>query len=703
MAAGDFSSPPSPDAEDLFARGAEALDRGDTAAATSAFSEVRAKFPLPAWAARIDFLLARKELESGDARRAARSLSALDLRPIGLEEYRDEFLATALARAGKPAEARAAYLRCAQARSARQADAALALAAASRSRVEKREALDLLERASVGQEPSQSEALLGARARLAGELGDDDALARAAAQLLATRPSAAFDRRTPKLLLREARRQLARLADPGRLELAERLAEAGESTGALSVCDEVLPRELSPLEKRRLHLVRARVLSRLGRLDASDREARRVEPGPPAEEKGAALVLAENALRRSLGGRGRRRNRTVRDLPPEEARRLALLFRAASDAASPEDTRGRALRSEIGLWVAAGERGAALEDAKRITALNPAATWGFEALWRPTWERIEAKDYAGALPEIEELASLYPEIAVARRLVYWRARCLERLGKPAEAREAAGGLGCADPPDVYARFAAEWKSPCSSPAVSDASEKSAIFVRADELLRQRLYGDALWEVDRLEASRGRTLRRAVAFFALGDFARATAEVKSAYPEIGTAREGDVPEQWRRLYYPIDRGGTLDSAAREFGLDRSLLLAIVRQESAFNPKAKSKAGAAGLTQLMPGTARRLSRIVLKRRFRTAFLYDPAVNVRLGASYLRSLLDLFQNDVLLAVAAYNAGPGRIGGVVRADPGRSEDERLESFPAAETRDYVRRVMLFSASYRELYPEHE
>ncbi len=703
VAAADFSSPPSPDAEELFAKGAEALDRGDAAAAAAAFSGVRSKFPLPAWSARIDFLLARRELETGSARRAADLLGGLDLRPIGLQEYRDYFLGVALSRAGMAKESRVTFLRSGQARSARQADAALAFAASSRTRAEKHEALDVLELASAGQEPAQTEALLVGRAALAGDLGDDDALARAASRLLENRPSAIFDRKIPKLLIREARRQLARLSDPLQLDFTERLAEAGESTGALSFSEDVDPREISSLEKRRLHLVRARVLSRLGRLDASDREARRVEPGPAAEEKGAALVLAENAFRRALAGRGRRRKRTVRDLSPAEARSLALGFHAASDAAAPESTRDRAFRTEIGLWVAAQERNAAVEDARRMTASNPSATWGFEALWRPTWEKIEAGDYAGALPEVEQLESIYREISAARRLLYWKARCLERLGRPSEAREAGRSLACADPPDVYARFAAEWKTPCASPAAVDAPERSALFVRADELLRQRLYTDALWEVDRLESSRGKTLRRAVATFALGDFSRATADVKLAYPEIGTALEGDVPEQWRRLYYPIDRNGMLDSAAREFRLDRNLLLAIVRQESAFNPKARSKAGAAGLTQLMPGTARLLSKRVLKRRFRTAFLYDPAVNVRLGASYLRSLLDLFQNDVLLAVAAYNAGPGRIGGVVRAAPGKSSDERLESFPAAETREYVRHVMLFSESYKELYPEKE
>ncbi|MGH9440861.1 MAG: transglycosylase SLT domain-containing protein [Thermoanaerobaculia bacterium] len=700
-AAGDFSSPPSPDAEDLFARGAEALDRGDGEAAASAFAEIRSKYPLPAWDERIDFLLARKPLDSGMPKRAVDLLTRLDVRAIGLEEYRDYFLGSADLRAGMAAEARAAFVRCARGISARQADAALAVAASSRSRAGKLEALDLLGRASAAREPGRIDELLAARARLARELGDDGALARTASDLLRLRPSALFDRNSPRLLQREARRELARLPDSRRLEIAQKVAEAGESSGALALSEGVAIGGLSPVEQRRFHLLRARVMSRLGKLDSSDREAGRVAPGPPAEEKGAALVLAQNSLRRTLAGRGRRRNRAVRDLAPAEARRLALEFHAASGGESPEDVRERALRSEIALWVAAGDRDAAMESAARLTASNPAATWGFDALWAPTWEKVEAGDWGGALLEIERLASIYREISVSRRLQYWKARCFQRLGRAPEARASGRYLPCADPPDLYAQFASEWKSPCANRAPVDEPERSALFVRVDELLRQRLFSDALWEVDHLEGSRGATLRRAVASFALGDFATATAQVKSAFPEMGTAREGDVPEQWRRLYYPIDRGGLIDSAAREFGVDRNLLLAVVRQESAFNPKARSRAGAAGLAQLMPSTARRLSRKVLKRRFRSAFLYDPAVNVRLGASYLRSLVDLFHGNVLLAVAAYNAGPGRIGGIVRANPGSPPDERLESFPAAETRDYVRHVMLYSESYKELYPQ--
>jgi soluble lytic murein transglycosylase len=338
-----------------------------------------------------------------------------------------------------------------------------------------------------------------------------------------------------------------------------------------------------------------------------------------------------------------------------------------------------------------------------MTALDAGATWGFEALWKLAWEKIESGDPSGALADILALASIYHEISASRRMQYWSARCYEKLGKADAAGELGHALVCANPSDLYARFSAQWQTPCSSPVPPEPPENSGVFERVDELLRLRFYPEARREADRLPASRGRELRRAVASFALGDFASATGEVKTAYPQIGTVLEGEVPDQWRRLYYPVATGGIVEAAAREFGIDPSVFRAIVRQESAYNARAKSRAGAAGLTQLMPGTARLLSRTVLKKRFRTAFLYDPATNVRLGASYMRQLLDRFGNDVLMALAAYNAGPGRIGGFLRDHPELPADARLESLPAAETRDYVRRVFLYSESYRELYPEKQ
>jgi soluble lytic murein transglycosylase len=105
--------------------------------------------------------------------------------------------------------------------------------------------------------------------------------------------------------------------------------------------------------------------------------------------------------------------------------------------------------------------------------------------------------------------------------------------------------------------------------------------------------------------------------------------------------------------------------------------------------------------MPATAKGVARSVLRMRYRRAFLYNPGVNARLGAAYFRELLDRFGGRPLLALAAYNGGPTRLARVLSESPGLEEDEILESHPAAETRDYARRVLLYAESYRDLYPE--
>lgn len=114
---------------------------------------------------------------------------------------------------------------------------------------------------------------------------------------------------------------------------------------------------------------------------------------------------------------------------------------------------------------------------------------------------------------------------------------------------------------------------------------------------------------------------------------------------------------------------VQAAARETMLEPALLHAVIAAESNHNPNAVSPRGAQGLMQLMPATA---------RRFRLSDPYDPVQNVRAGAGYLRELRDLFQGDLALTLAAYNAGPG----AVQRHGGRVP-------PYAETQRYVPKVL--------------
>ncbi len=125
---------------------------------------------------------------------------------------------------------------------------------------------------------------------------------------------------------------------------------------------------------------------------------------------------------------------------------------------------------------------------------------------------------------------------------------------------------------------------------------------------------------------------------------------------------------------------INAAAQKYGIDPALLKGLIRQESNFNPNAKSPAGAAGLCQLMPGTAASLG---------CANPLDPAQAIDAGAKYLSQQLKAFGGDPRKALAAYNAGPGavqRYGGVP---------------PYAETQNYVRSVMTFADQYRTQSPQ--
>jgi len=126
-----------------------------------------------------------------------------------------------------------------------------------------------------------------------------------------------------------------------------------------------------------------------------------------------------------------------------------------------------------------------------------------------------------------------------------------------------------------------------------------------------------------------------------------------------------------------------------GLDPALVLAVIRAESKGRARAVSRAGARGLMQLMPATAKALAEEEGIDYSGPDDLFDPVLNVRLGTLYLARLRRQFRDDPLLYVAAYNAGPGNVDKWQLQNPGLSSAEIIERVAFAETRTYVGRVM--------------
>ena len=144
-----------------------------------------------------------------------------------------------------------------------------------------------------------------------------------------------------------------------------------------------------------------------------------------------------------------------------------------------------------------------------------------------------------------------------------------------------------------------------------------------------------------------------------------------------------------------------------GVEPALILSVIRQESNFDKKAKSRRGAMGYMQLMPKTARELGKI-LKVNFTLAQLKNnPTLNIILGSEYLRRLIEKFDGSYVLALAAYNAGPLNVTRWMKnaGDPRKSEVDVIdwiERIPFRETRNYVQRVLENVSVYRRLHKTH-
>ncbi|HSD40915.1 MAG TPA: transglycosylase SLT domain-containing protein [Burkholderiales bacterium] len=145
-------------------------------------------------------------------------------------------------------------------------------------------------------------------------------------------------------------------------------------------------------------------------------------------------------------------------------------------------------------------------------------------------------------------------------------------------------------------------------------------------------------------------------------------------------------------------GVFTEQARAQGVEEPYVLALVRQESRFIPNAKSVAGASGLMQLMPRTARWVARQIGMKDYAPSRVTDVDVNITLGTSYLKYVLDELDGSPVLAAAAYNAGPGRARRW-KADRPLEGAIYTETIPFSETRDYVKKVLSNTVYYAALY----
>lgn len=164
-------------------------------------------------------------------------------------------------------------------------------------------------------------------------------------------------------------------------------------------------------------------------------------------------------------------------------------------------------------------------------------------------------------------------------------------------------------------------------------------------------------------------------------------------EFKTSKETGI-EDYRRIKYPLAFWSVVESTSRKFDIDPFLLLSVMREESRFEAEARSSAGAIGLMQLMPFTAKRLAKKTDLEIRDNSDIKDIKINITVGAFYLKELIKEF-GTLPMAIAGYNAGKERVKEWLNKGGYRSIDEFIEDIPYKETRHYVKRVLTTYVNY--------
>lgn len=188
-----------------------------------------------------------------------------------------------------------------------------------------------------------------------------------------------------------------------------------------------------------------------------------------------------------------------------------------------------------------------------------------------------------------------------------------------------------------------------------------------------------------------------AFVALGDshYARRHGSNRKLPPPPEAPENRSAwAERFPRAFADI-----LRPKAKKYDLDPALLWAFMTVESSYNPFAISRANARGLMQIMPQTGGLIADRMALRNFGSALLFEPEVTLEMSAWYVHALLDKFNGQSPLAIAAYNAGPHRVAAWLTRKGGLPMDEFIEEIPYDEAREYVKKVLRFWGLYRRIY----
>jgi soluble lytic murein transglycosylase len=369
-----------------------------------------------------------------------------------------------------------------------------------------------------------------------------------------------------------------------------------------------------------------------------------------------------------------------------------------------------------------GELDAPMAALGRIVERYPTGDFAAAALFKRFWVLRSGGTHdeaSRALKQLEQLETLAPDAVTfeqQQQARYWRSRLLQRADQHAQAHALLAQVAVEGATTYYgllARIRLNAQDSAFELAPADPTNwpeqvwpLDAQAVASDPHFRTGLelvrLGNPAGAYELLSVRKRRAASSVLrVVFHVLRVTGYTGAARVAARQL--VREGvRVPtrEEARLLYeigYPDTFRELVERHSEAAQVDPDLMQALIREESAFNPRARSATGALGLAQLMPGTALQVAHS-LRRTVTPRGLFDPTQNIRLGSAYLGDLSRQFDGNWAHAVASYNAGPRAVNRWLKVRPGAQLDEWVETIPIDETRRYVKRVLGSYGAYQLL-----
>jgi soluble lytic murein transglycosylase len=364
----------------------------------------------------------------------------------------------------------------------------------------------------------------------------------------------------------------------------------------------------------------------------------------------------------------------------------------------------------------------AIDSFRELQQRFPNGSRASYAHWKAAWLSLRQGRVVEAKADFENQIALYPSSPEVPAALYWRARLAEEDNDGALARafylklsqryrnyyygdlarQRLAKLKSTDPPAHYALLDRVPSINLSDKLTSDEVPSDNLRVQKAELLANGgLLEFAVREL-RAAAEQGKGNWLAVEIARLyedaGRYDAAIETLKHAAPNYFALDLPSLPRPYWEGLFPKPYWSDLKRYSSSNALDPYLVASLIRQESAFNPNAVSRANAVGLMQLLPKVGKSVAKQEKLRKFNPQQLFTPAINMQLGTRYFRIMVDKFESFEY-ALAAYNAGSDRVQDWMGQGKYRDPQEFVESIPFTETREYVQNIMRNANVYRQLY----